>query len=116
MKILFDHNVPGPLQRYFKGHEVKLADEMGWATLKNGALLEAAEKAGFDVLLSGDKTLRHEQNMSARKLAFFYMSANHWPIVEPFAAAILESVESACPGEVRAVYCGTFTPRRFRRE
>jgi hypothetical protein len=49
-RVLFDHNVPGPLERYFQAHEVKLADALGWAKLDNGALLTAGEQAGFDVL------------------------------------------------------------------
>ncbi len=78
MKVLFDQNVPEPLARRIQSHHVKLADEMGWAHLKNGDLLTAAEQAGFDVLLSGDKTIRHEQNMKGRRIALVYMSDNHW--------------------------------------
>ena len=52
MKILFDHNVPRPLARQLGTHDVKTADEMGWAKLGNGLLLNAAEEAGFDVLIT----------------------------------------------------------------
>ena len=31
---------------------------MGWAGLKNGELLKAAEGGGIDVLLTGDQTLK----------------------------------------------------------
>ncbi len=81
--------------------------------LKNGELLDAAENAGFDVLLSGDKTIRHEQNMTGRKIALLYMSDNHWPIVEHHVPAIVQAVEQAKPGEVKPIYCGTFVPHRF---
>ena len=67
-----DQNVPWPLVRFLAAHEVKRAAEPGWAELKNGVLLTAAEIAGFDVLLSGDKTIRHEQNMAGRKIAVVY--------------------------------------------
>jgi len=59
LKVLLDQNVPRPLVRFLAAHEVKRAAELGWAELRNGALLSAAEIAGFDVLLSGDKTIRH---------------------------------------------------------
>ena len=62
MKILFDQNVPRPLQRYLTAHDVKRLDQLGWSELKNGELLEVAEDAGFEVFLSGDKKLRSEQN------------------------------------------------------
>ena len=109
-----DQNVPRPLVRFLAAHEVKRAAELGWAELRNGALLSAAEIAGFDVLLSGDKTIRHEQNMAGRKIALVYMSDNHWPIVKDYAQAIGEAVDTALPGTVTAVQCGAFVPRRFR--
>jgi hypothetical protein len=65
------------------------------------------------VLLSGDKTIRHEQNMAGRKIALVYMPDNHWPIGEDYIPAIVHAVEEVKPGEVRPVYCGTFVPRRF---
>jgi hypothetical protein len=51
VKILFDANTPAPLARFLGGHEVVRADEFGWQGLENGALLDAAEQAGFDLLL-----------------------------------------------------------------
>ena len=42
------------------------------------------------------------------------MSDNHWPIVKNYIPAILEAIIRARPGEVSAVYCGTFVPRRFQ--
>ncbi|MDQ2775530.1 MAG: hypothetical protein M3Y57_11535 [Acidobacteriota bacterium] len=113
MKVLFDQNVPRPLERFLVGHDVKRA-AVGWAELKNGGLLAAAENAGFDVLLSGDKTIRYEQNMTGRKIALVYMSDNHWPVVKHHVAAISQAIEQVAPGEVRAVYCGTFIPRKFQ--
>jgi hypothetical protein len=40
----------------------------GWDTLSNGELLTAAEEAGFDVLLTTDKNLRYQQNLTGRKI------------------------------------------------
>ena len=67
MKILCDQNVPRPLVKLLTGHKVRRAAELGWAELKNVNLLAACENAGFDLLLSGDKTMRHEQNFASRK-------------------------------------------------
>jgi hypothetical protein len=33
VKVLFDHNVPHKLRQSMIAHEVKTADEMGWAEL-----------------------------------------------------------------------------------
>jgi hypothetical protein len=114
VKILCDQNVPRPLVKLLTGHQVKRAAELGWAELKNGKLLAACEGAGFDLLLSGDKTMQHEQNLSSRNIALVCMSDNHWPIVKHYVQAILEAISHAKPGEVTAVDCGTFVPRRFQ--
>jgi hypothetical protein len=50
------------------GYDIKLADEMGWTKFQNGQLLSAAEREGFDVLLSGDQTIKYERSMAAAKL------------------------------------------------
>jgi len=41
--------------------------------LKNGALLEAAESAGFDVPITVDQNIADQQNMSGRKLAILVL-------------------------------------------
>jgi hypothetical protein len=112
LKVLFDQNVPRPLARHLISHSVKLAKQIGLSDAKNGELLDAAEAAGFDVLLSGDRTIFYEQNMTGRKIALVYMSDNHWPIVKHYVPDIVQAVEQSKPGEIRPVYCGTFAPRK----
>ena len=59
MKILFDANTPAPLARFLHGHEVMRADQLGWQGLENGALLDAAEQAGFDLLLTCGQNVQY---------------------------------------------------------
>jgi predicted nuclease of predicted toxin-antitoxin system len=68
MKIFFDQGTPAPLRRALRGHTVSTAHEMGWGELDNGELLAAAE-AEFDLLVTTDKNLRHQQNLTGRRLA-----------------------------------------------
>jgi hypothetical protein len=56
MLILFDYGTPRSIARWLEGHMVVEAFARGWDRLANGALLKAAEEAGFDLLLSTDKT------------------------------------------------------------
>jgi hypothetical protein len=114
-RVLFDHNVPSPLARFLRAYEIKLADEMGWATFQNGQLLSAAERAGFEVLLSGDQTIKYEQSMTGRKIRVVSMSDNHWPIVKDYVDAILKAVATVNPGEIKPVFCGRFRPQRMRK-
>ena len=57
MKVLLDENLDHALRTLLERHEVVTAAYMGWARLKNGALLRVAEDNGIDVLLTGDQTL-----------------------------------------------------------
>jgi len=63
MRVLFDQGTPVPIKRYLTGHEVTLSVDAGWDRLRNGELLDAAEKDGFDLLLTTDKNLRYQQNL-----------------------------------------------------
>ena len=69
MKVLFDQGTPVPLRRSLSGHTVDTAFELGWATLRNGDLLDRAEAEGYDLLITTDQQLRHQQNLFGRRLA-----------------------------------------------
>jgi hypothetical protein len=100
VKILFDANTPAPLARFLRGHEVVRADELGWQGLENGALLDAAEQAGFDLLLTCDQNVRYQQNFASRKLALVILSSNHWPTLRRIAARIATAVDFVQPGNI----------------
>ena len=68
MKVLFDVNVPRPLRHELVGHEVIPAQAMGWSELENGDLIDAAERESFGALLTADRNLLFQQNLSARRL------------------------------------------------
>lgn len=59
MRVLFDQGTPSPLRRGLLLHAVETAHERGWSTLRNGALLQAAEDAGFDVMITTDQNLQY---------------------------------------------------------
>jgi hypothetical protein len=71
-------------------------------------LLGAAEAGGFDILLTGDKTLHYEQNMQGRKIALVLLSAVSWPVIEPHVMKIVEAVDKVEPGSFSRVDCGAF--------
>ena len=88
MKIIFDQGVPKPLQAHLSGHEVRRAFELGWAQKKNGELLALAENAGFELLVTTDQNLLHQQNFHARKIAVFILGRGNWPEIKPHAGRI----------------------------
>ena len=98
MRILFDHNTPYRLARHLEGHTVSKAKECGWDRLTNGDLLAAAEKAGFDLLLTADKNMRYQQNLSWRKIALVVLGNSPWQIVRLHLDAVVAAVNTATPG------------------
>lgn len=64
MRILFDHGTPSGIAAALAGHEVTEAIERGWERISNGALLTLAEEAGFEVVLTTDKRIRYQQNLT----------------------------------------------------
>jgi hypothetical protein len=100
VKVLFDANTPAPLCRFLRGHDVVRADELGWEGLENGDLLGAAERAGFDLLLTCDQNIRYQQNLAGRKLALLVLSSNHWPTLRRVAARIASAVDFVQSGQI----------------
>jgi len=99
LRILFDKNVPVGARRFLSGHEVRTFVEMGLhPQLENGELLNAAEAAGFDMMVTSDQSIGFQQNMVGRKLALVVLGSNIWPIVREHGATIKDTVDAAKPG------------------
>ena len=98
MRILFDKNVPYPLRRYLANHDVRTAEELGWARLVNGDLLRAAEDAGFGVMVTADQSLEYQQNLKGRKLALVVLSTNHIGVLEKNPEKLVAAVDAAREG------------------
>jgi hypothetical protein len=68
MRILLDECVTKRLKPHLPLHEVATVAEKGWSGLKNGQLMAAASGDGFDILLTIDKNLQHQQNIGKYSL------------------------------------------------
>jgi hypothetical protein len=112
LKVLLDENLDHALRKLLGPHEVLTFAYMGWAGLKNGALLRAAETSGIDVLLTGDQTLRFEQNLSGRRLAIVSLTAIQLPIIKIYLPKIIAAIDNALPGSYQEVDCDTFRRRK----
>jgi predicted nuclease of predicted toxin-antitoxin system len=97
MKILFDHGTPAPLRRALAGHLVSTAFEMGWSNLSNGELLNAAESI-FDVLVTTDQNLRHQQNLTGRRLAIVILPTTNWPRIRLRLDRVIDAINASRPG------------------
>jgi hypothetical protein len=98
MLILFDQGTPVGVRDCLQDHVIKTAREQGWSTLLNGKLLQVAEEAGFDVLLTTDKNLVYQQNLSQLKIAIVVLGRNRWNLIQPALDRIAKAVSAAKPG------------------
>jgi hypothetical protein len=114
-KIALDEGAPEEIALHLPGHRVQSVRQLGLKGTKNGRLLAAIEAGGFDVFISNDKRLEFDQNVALWPFAFLLLSTNHWPTIDPPVANVAKALETAKPGTVTKVDCGTFVKRKFRR-
>ncbi len=103
MKVFFDQGVPVPLRRHFPTHLVVTAAEAGWSTLANGALLRAVVDEGFDVFITTDQSLPHQQRLSDLPLAVIVLGSTSWPRIQRHVRAVADALAQSSPGTVLAV-------------
>jgi hypothetical protein len=103
MLILFDHGTPAPLRSFLKDHTVKKTKDLGWDTLSNGELLRVAEEARFDIFLTTDKNIRHQQNLAVRAIAIVVLGNSRWPVVQLYVDRVVTAVSAAKPGSYTEV-------------
>jgi hypothetical protein len=104
MLVLFDSGTPRTLARFLiDRHMVTEARARGWQELENGQLLEQAETAGFEVLVTTDKNLSYQQNLKGRQIAIVVLGQGRWTLISPHVASVVAAVNAATPGSFTEV-------------
>ncbi len=98
MRILFDQGTPAPLREHLPGHSIETAYEKGWSALRNGEMLAKAE-AEFDVLVTTDRNLRHQQNLAERRIAILVLPTTSWPRLQSITREIAAAIAPMKPGQ-----------------
>ena len=98
MQVLFDQGTPVPLRQYLAHHQVTTAYERGWSQLKNGQLLDAAERVGVELLLTTDLNLKYQQNLESRRIAIVVLSTPSRPRIRVASDAVVRAVDQATSG------------------
>jgi predicted nuclease of predicted toxin-antitoxin system len=101
MRVLLDTCVPKRLARDLPGYEVRHATEMGWGDLDDGPLL-AAMAGRFDALVTVDRNLSHQQNLSARPFAVLLLRAhsNRLTDLARLIPKLRAALKRAAPGQL----------------
>ena len=101
MRLLIDECVDERLRFLFPDHDCQTARFANLAGLKNGDLLEAAETAGFDVLITVDQSIPAQQNLTGRKISLLILSGptNRLRDLELLVPAVLSALHSIGRGD-----------------
>lgn len=104
MRILLDECVDRRLSKHLQAFFVRTVPEMGWATIKNGALLKLAER-DFDIFMTVDRNLAFQQTIPNFSLAVIVLVARTNRLVDlmPLVPRLCEMVPLAPKGEVTTV-------------
>lgn len=101
MRILLDENLPRKLAGYLTGHKCSTVVECGWSGKKNGELLTLAD-ALFDLLLTLDKNLPYQQDLTTKRIAVLIVRARSNRIQDliPVIPECLTALASIQPRQV----------------
>ena len=81
-RVLLDESVPHDLLLHLGSLDVTTVQALGWAGIKNGALLQAACEAGYHVLITVDRRMEYQQNISASSLALVVLRARSTRLID----------------------------------
>ena len=99
MLVLFDNGTPRTLARFLIGrHTVTEARARGWQELENGELLNQAEAPGFEVLVTTDKNLSYQQNLTGRRIAVVVLGKGRWTLIRPYVERVVAAIDAVTPG------------------
>ena len=99
MNVLFDEGVPRQLRALLQREGIVLLEERGWKGIKNGRLLQLAEENSFDVLVTADKNLKHQQNLKSRRIAIVVLPYNRRKWMPLLIPEIAKSLDAIRPGD-----------------
>jgi hypothetical protein len=100
VRVLLDESVPRQLASELRGHEVQTVVQLGWTGIQNGELLRRGAHAGFQVLVTMDRNLEHQQNIARAGLGVLVVIARDSRVetVLPLADSITSALDAVQPG------------------
>jgi hypothetical protein len=104
VRLLLDECIDRRLAKDLAGHEVRTVPQMGWAGIKNGALLARAEEE-FDVFVTVDRNLSFQQNLPKFDIAVLVLHApsNRLADLRPLAPKILSILPTLTKGQAEHI-------------
>ena len=106
-RVLFDEDVPRQLRRDLQEFAIRTVQEEGWSAVKNGELLRLSS-ATFDVLLTADKRIRHQQNIAQYDIGVVIIATRdaRLPRLQEVLDELRAAIRDVVPGTVAIVSGG----------
>ena len=105
MKILIDECLPSRLKHQYPDHIVFTVQEMGWEGKKDKELLKLAVDEGFEIFITIDKNIEHQQNISEIRLGIIVFDIPRTKLENliPMTNKVIELISKARPFKVYQV-------------
>ena len=106
-RVLFDEDVPRQLRRELPEFQIRTVQEEAWSSVKNGELLLCGSRS-FDVLVTADKRLRHQQNISRYNIGVVVIATRdtRLPRLQEVVDELREAIRDVPSGSVVIVSGG----------
>lgn len=103
-RVLFDEDVPRQLRRDMPEFQIRTVQEEGWSSFKNGELLRRSAPT-FDVFVTADKRLRHQQNLSQHQIGVVVLGTFdvRLPRLQQILPELRAAIRDVRPGTVVVV-------------
>lgn len=106
MRLLLDECVPRKIKLMFVagGHDCETVRDAGFGGKTHGELLTLTESR-FDVLVTTDKNIRHQQNLTGRNIAVLILRppSNDLSDIGPLVPQALVALQALKPGQFAEV-------------
>jgi len=63
-------------------------------------LLDLAEREGYEILVTTDRSMRHQQNMASRRLGIVVLLSANWTLIRLRIEDIDRAIAAVRPGEI----------------
>src|SRR5262245_42000734 len=103
LRVLLDECVPVQLRHALAGHDVRTVLHVNWRSLRNGDLLNAAEREGFDVFVTADRGIPRNHDLAGWRLAMVVVPTNRRKILLAMTDLLREAIERVSPGECEVI-------------
>jgi hypothetical protein len=102
MKVLLDESLPLDFRHELRAHEAHTVQWSGFKGMKNGELLQAAERAGYEVLITVDQGIPYQTSSGNRRIAVVVLrsATNQLEDLKSLVASLIDALASIEPGQI----------------